>query len=170
MANEGVLLALVIVIAIAIVMQASAMFGMYLAVKRIPGQIDQIRTDVKNQLDPLTHSANEILTNTRDPLRTITSNLAEISQTLRERSTHVDAMVEELVDKSRVQITRADQLMSDLAEKVETTTDRVQASILTPLGEISAVVKGIQSGLEFLFFRRRPTGGSDSLPDEQLFI
>jgi ABC-type transporter Mla subunit MlaD len=170
MANDTVLLLLVIVVTAAIVMQASAMLGMWLAVKKIPGQIDQIRADVKQQLDPLTHSANEILTTTRDPLRTITVNLAEISQTLRARSTHVDTMVEELVDRSREQIVRADQLMSNLAEKIETTTDKVQETILTPLGEISAVIKGIQSGLEFLFSRRRPAGASETATDDQLFI
>lgn len=170
MANDTVLLVLVIVVTIAIVMQASAMMGMWLAVKKIPGQIDQIRADVKQQLDPLALSANEILTTTRDPLRTITANLAEISQTMRQRSTQVDAVVEELVDKSREQILRADQLMSNLADKIETTTDKVQETILTPLGEISAVVKGIQSGVDFLFSRRRPAGASESVPDEQLFI
>lgn len=170
MANDSVLLVLAIVVTIAILMQASAMLGMWLAVRKIPGQIEQIRTDVRSQLDPVTKSANEILTGARDPLRTITANLAEISQTLRERSTHVDTVVEELVDKSREQILRADQLMSNLADKVEATTDKVQETVLTPLNEISAVVKGIQSGFEFLFSRRRPAGASDTVTDEQLFI
>ncbi|HEV2352044.1 MAG TPA: hypothetical protein VG028_19605 [Terriglobia bacterium] len=170
MANDSVLLVLVMVVTIAILMQAGAMVGMWLAVKKIPGQIDQIRSDLKQQLDPLTHSANEILTTARDPLRTITANLAEISQTLRERSAQVDTVVEELVDKSREQIMRADQLMSNLADKVEATTDKVQETVLTPLNEISAVVKGIQSGLEFLFSRRQPAGAGESPPEEQLFI
>jgi ABC-type transporter Mla subunit MlaD len=170
MVNDGVLTVFVIVVTVAVAMQGWAMFGMWLAVRKIPGQIDQIRVDVKQQLDPLTHSANDILTGTRDPLRTITANLAEISQTLRDRSTHVDTVVEDLVEKSRLQIIRADQLMSSLAEKVEATTEKVQETVLTPLNEISAVVKGVQSGLEFLFSRRRPAGAGDATQDEQMFI
>lgn len=170
MVNDGVLTVFIIVVTAAIAMQGWAMFGMWLAVRKIPGQIDQIRADVKQQLDPLTHSANDILTNARDPLRAITANIEEISQTLRTRSSQVDLVVEDLVDKSRLQILRADQLMTSLAEKVEMTSEKVQETILTPLNEISAVVKGVQSGLEFLFSRRRPAGVSEASQDEQMFI
>jgi ABC-type transporter Mla subunit MlaD len=170
MANDSVLIFLGIVVTVAIVMQASAMIGMWLAVRKIPGQISQIRADVRQRLDPLAQSVTELLNITHDPLQTITSNLAEISQTLRERSTQVDAVVEDLVDKSRLQIIRADQLMANLVNKVETTTDKVQESVLIPLNEVSAVIKGIQSGLEFLFSRRRPAGTGETTQDEQLFI
>ena len=170
MANDGVLLLFVIVVTVAVVMQGCAMFGMFLAVRKIPGQIDQIRADVKQRIDPLTQSATELLTGARDPLKTITANLAEISQTMRERSTQVDTVMEDLVEKTRVQVIRADQLMTSLADKVETTTDKVQETVIKPLNEISAVIKGIQSGLEFFFSRRRPAGASDATPDEQMFI
>ena len=170
MANDGVLIFLGIVVTIAILMQASAMVGMWLAVRKIPGQITQIRSDVRQHLDPLTTSMTELLTITREPLQTVTSNLAEISQTLRERSAQVDEVVEDLMDKSRVQIIRADQLMANLVDKVEVTTDKVQETVLGPLNEISAVIKGVQSGLDFLFSRRRPAGVGETTQDEQLFI
>ncbi len=170
MVNDSVLIVFVIVVTVAIVMQGWAMFGMWLAVRKIPGQIDQIRADVKARMDPLTQSVTEILTNSRDPLRTITTNLAEISQTMRERSIQVDTVMEDLVDKTRLQVIRADQLMTSLADKVEATTDKVQETVLAPLSEISAVIKGIQSGLEFLFSRRRPAGTREVTQDEQMFI
>jgi ABC-type transporter Mla subunit MlaD len=170
MANDGVLLVFVIVVTVAVVMQGWAMFGMFLAVRKIPGQIEQIRVDVKQRIDPLTQSAQDILTGARDPLNTITANLAEISEKMRERSTQVDTVMEDLMEKTRVQVMRADQLMTSLADKVETTTDRVQETVIKPLNEISAVIKGIQSGLEFLFSRRRPAGASDATQDEQMFI
>ena len=42
--------------------------------------------------------------------------------------------------------------------------------VTKPLNEISAVIKGIQSGVEFLFPRRRPVGASEATQDEQMFI
>lgn len=170
MANDSVMIFLGIVVTVAILMQASAMIGMWLAVRKIPGQISQIRADVRQHLDPLALSVTELLNITRDPLRTVTANLAEISQILRERSTQVDAVMEDLVDKGRLQIIRADQLMANLVDKVEATTDKVQETVLTPLNEVAAVVKGVQSGLEFLFSRRRPAGAGEATQDEQLFI
>jgi ABC-type transporter Mla subunit MlaD len=170
MAHDNVLVVLAIVVTVAILMQAGAMLGMWLAVRQIPGKIDQIRSDVRHHIDPLTQSVTELLVSTREPLRTVTANLAEISQMLRERSSQVDAVMEDFVDKSRRQIIRADQLLSNLADKVEATTGKVEQTILTPIHEFSAVIKGLQSGLDFLFFRRRPAGASETAPDEQLFI
>ena len=171
MAQDNVLIVFAFVVTVAILMQAGAMVGMWLALRRIPGQIDQIRADVKHQVDPLTQTITELAVNTREPLRTITTNLAEMSQSLRERSTQVDGVVEDLLDKSRQQIIRVDQMMSNLVDKVEATTDKVQQSVLIPINEFAAVIKGLQSGLDFLFSRRRPPGASEATTqDEQLFI
>ena len=76
----------------------------------------------------------------------------------------------ELLEKSRSQIVRVDQMVSDLVEKVETTADSVQKGVLGPVNEVSAVVKGVRAGLEFLFSRRRVTNVSEATQDEQLFI
>ncbi len=77
--NTGLTVALILV-AIAVVMQASAMLGIWLAVRKIPGQVENVRMDIKQRLEPLTESALEIVNSSREPLQTITTNLAEISR------------------------------------------------------------------------------------------
>ncbi|HTS69223.1 MAG TPA: hypothetical protein VMO17_09575 [Terriglobia bacterium] len=167
--NTGLTVALILV-AIAVLMQAGAMLGIWLAVRRVPGQIENVRSDVKQRIEPLSQSVLEIVNNSRDPLRTITANLAEISQILRDRTSNADQVAAELLEKSRVQFARVDRMVSDLVEKVETTADSVQKGVLGPVQEISAVVKGVRSGLEFLFSRRRVTSVTEATQDEQLFI
>lgn len=167
--STGLTVALILV-AVAVFMQALAMVGIWLAVRKIPGQIEGVRADVKQRLDPLTQSTLEIVNNSREPLRNITANLAEISHMLRNRTSHVDALAAEVVDKSRLQIIRVDQMVSDLLEKVEKTTDAVQRGVLGPIQEVSAVLKGVRSGLEFLFSRRRVVDVREATQDEQLFI
>jgi len=170
MAHETLLTVFVIVAAAAIVVQALLMSGVYLAIRKIHLEVQGVRADVKQRLDPLTQSVTEILANSREPVRTITTNLAEISQVLRNRTTHVDALVADLVDKTRVQVFRLDEMMSDLVQKVETTADVVQQNVLAPIHEVSALIKGVRSGLEFLFSRRRAAGVSEASQDEQMFI
>ena len=167
--NTGLTVALILV-AIAVLMQAGAMLGIWLAVRRVPGQIESVRADIKQRIDPLAQSVLEIVNNSREPLRTISANLAEISTILRDRTSSADQVAAELLDKSRSQIVRVDQMVSDLVEKVETTADAVQKGVLGPVQEVSAVVKGVRSGLEFLFSRRRVTNVSEATQDEQLFI
>jgi len=144
--------------------------GIWLAIKSIHREVVGVRADVKQRLDPLTQNVTELLANSREPVRNITANLAEISRILRDRANHVDGVVADLVDKSRLQIIRVDQMVSDLVSKVESTADAVQRNVLAPMQEISAVVKGVRSGLEFLFSRRRSPSVSAATQDEQLFI
>jgi hypothetical protein len=159
-----------ILVAIAVLMQAGAMLGIWLAVRKVPGQIESVRSEVKQRLDPLAQSILQIVNNSREPLLTITANLAEISQILRVRTTDADQVAAELLDKSRSQIVRVDRMVSELVAKVESTADSVQKGVLGPIHEVSAVVKGVRSGLEFLFTRRRVTNVSEATQDEQLFI
>jgi hypothetical protein len=160
----------IILVSIAVLMQAGAMLGIWLAIRKIPGQIESVRSDVKQRIDPLTQSALEIANNSREPLRNITANLSEISRILRNRTINADEVAAELLEKSRLQMVRVDRMVSDLVEKVETTAGAVQRGVLGPIQEISAVVKGVRSGLEFLFTRRRVTNVSEATQDEQLFI
>jgi hypothetical protein len=170
MEQNSWLIAVLIFVALAVFMQAGAMLGIWLAIRKVPGQIESVRLDVKQRIDPLTQSALEIVNNSREPLRTISANLAEISTILRNRTSDADQVAAELLDKSRAQIVRVDRMVSDLVEKVETTADAVQKGVLGPISEVSAVVKGVRSGLEFLCSRRRVTNVSEATQDEQLFI
>ena len=167
--NTGLTVALILV-AIAVLMQAGAMMGIWLAVRKVPGQIETVRSDVKQRIDPLAQSVLEIVNNSREPLRTISANLAEISTMLRNRTSNADQVAAELLDKSRTQIVRVDKMVTELVERVETTADAVQKGVLGPISEVSAVVKGVRSGLEVLFSRRRVTNVSEATQDEQLFI
>ncbi len=167
--NTGLTVALILV-AIAVLMQAGAMLWICLAIRKVPGQIESVRVDIKQRLDPLAQSALEIVNNSREPLRIIAVNLAEISRIVRDRTSTADEVAAELLDKSREQIVRVDRMVSELVEKVETTADSVQKGVLGPIQEVSAVVKGVRSGLEFLFSRRRVTNVSEATQDEQLFI
>ncbi len=170
MANDTGLTVVLVLVAVAVLMQAGAMVGIWVAIKKIHVELQGIRADVKQRLDPLTQSVGEMLANSREPVRTITQNLAEISGILRERTTRVDEAVADLVDKSRQQAARIDQMVTDLVAKVETTSEVVQNKILVPLNEVSAVVKGVRTGLEFFFSRRRGTTVTEAVQDEQLFI
>ena len=167
--NTGLTVALILV-AIAVLMQAGAMLGIWLAIRRVPGHIESVRSDLKQRFDPLTQSVLEIVNNSREPLRTISANLAEISTILRDRTSDADEVAAELLERSRSQIVRVDRMVSELVEKFETTADAVQKGVLGPIHEVSAVVKGVRSGLEFLFKRRRVTNVSEATQDEQLFI
>jgi hypothetical protein len=108
--------------------------------------------------------------NSREPLRSITADLAEVARVLRERTGSVDEALDDLLDRFRLQVIRVDQTITDVLEKVDKTTATVQRNILGPVSEASAVLKGVQAGLDFFLSRRRTSRTSDAPQDEQMFI
>jgi hypothetical protein len=170
MAHETLLTIFIIIAAAAVLLQALAMLGMYLAMRRIEGQVSGIRSDVKQRLDPLTQSVTDIVTDSREPLKTVMTNLAEVSRAVREGTESVDAVLDELLDKFRLQVIRIDQTITDVLEKVDKTTTLVQRNVVAPVTEVSAVIKGLKVGLDFFLSRRRSGHPSDVPQDEQMFI
>ena len=158
-----------LLVAVAVLIQAGMTIAIWLGLRKIHGQVEAARDNFKQKFDPLAQSVTEILTNAREPLRAITTNLAEISKMLRGRTSDVDELLAKLVGESRAQVIRTDRMVSDLVEKVETTSDAVQRRVLASIQEVSAIIKGMQAGLEFLFSRRRTTSVSEAAQDEQLF-
>jgi hypothetical protein len=170
MAHETLLTTFIIIAAAAVFLQALAMLGIFMAVRRIQGEVAAIRSDVKQRLDPITESVAEIVRDSREPVRTVMSNLAEVSRVLRERTSSVDEVLDDLLDKCRHQIVRLDQTIIDLLEKIEKTTTTVQRNIIAPVTEVSAILKGVQAGMDFFLSRRRSGHAADVPQDEQMFI
>src|SRR5262249_28617272 len=154
--------------ALALAGQAVAMLGLYLSLRDVPRQIEDIRRTVRERIDPLADSVRDMLASSREPVRTITGNLAQISEVLRERTTSVDLVLADGLEKSRAQIIRLDQLFSNLTRKVETTADVVERRVMAPVQEVSAVVAGVRSALEFLFSgKRRKRNVNEVAHDEE---
>lgn len=153
-------------VAAAVLIQAGMTIMIWLGLRKIPAKVEAVRDNFKQRFDPLVQSVTEILTNAREPLR----DLAETSKMLRERTSDVDGVVAKLVDKSRTQVIRTDRTVSDLVQKVATTSDAVQRGVLASIQEVSAIIKGMQAGLEFLFSCRRTTSATEAAQDEQLSL
>jgi len=64
---------------------------------------------------------------------------------------------------------RIDQLVTDSVSRVQETGEAVRTSIMAPVREISAVLSGVRTTLDFLF-RRNKTGMDHATEDEELFI
>jgi hypothetical protein len=170
MQQNPVLTVFVIITALAFVAQAGILFGIYRALVGSRRDFEAFRSELKSRFEPLVQTLTQIVTTSREPLGNLTSNLAEISRILRQRADHVDSVVAELTDRSRLQILRIDQMVTEFVQKAQSTAGVVERSILAPVSEVSALVKGIRAGLDFLVGRRRSSRMGEVTQDEQMFI
>lgn len=169
MLHDIVLTIFVAITAIAFVVEAGVMVGMYTMLGKFRREFESIRTDMLPRVDSLVQSVSDIVSNSREPIRSITANTAEVTRIVRERADYVDAVITEVADMTRAQALRLDQLVTGLTQRAQSTADVVERGIVTPVQEVSAVVKGIRAGLDSLLGRRAPHN-SEIAQEEQMFI
>jgi len=97
------------------------------------------------------------------------ADVSEIVHLARGQAQKVDRVFTEAVDRLRVQLIHADQILSGTMEAVEVAGSKIRRTVLGPVQQASALIKGIQAGLEFFRARGRGREGAAD-QDEGLFI
>jgi hypothetical protein len=156
--------------AAAVLIQAGILVAMYLAVRQTSVRIETLSAEVRAKLMPAAEIMHSMLLEFRPHLETLVSNVSESSTMVRNQMERLDATVSDVIDRTRLQVIRADELLNRTLDRVESTTDLVHKTVVSPVRQFSGLVQGITTGLEFLIgSKRRPRNGS-AVPQDEMFI
>lgn len=163
------------VTALAVILQAGLLFGMYLAMRKTTTRLESLAAEVKTKALPAIDTAQSLLTDIRPKVQAIAENLAETTATVRGQVQRVDATVNDVVDRARLQVIRADELLSRTLDKVEATSEAVHRTVVSPVRQVSGLVRGVTAGIEFLVAGRGRKNGSSRdprrpVPQDEMFI
>ena len=167
--TQSVLLFLAVVIVIALIIQTVLMFVLVLTFRKWYNRTNQLIDEVNRNIEPLTRAARDLLVESREKLQVISTNLADITLQVKSQVNRLDSFLTDASDRAHLQLIRLDQLLSNTVGRVEETTEVIQHSILVPVRELSAVLAGVRTALDFLF-RRNKSGMERATHDEELFI
>ena len=160
---------------IAVLLQAGVLLAMYVAMRKSSQRMEELAGDVKTKVMPTVVEVQAMITMLRPKIEIIVDNLSETTTTLQSEVRRVDATVNDAVDRARLQIIRADELLSRTLDRVEQTSEMVHKTVVSPVKQLSGLVQGITTGLEFLFSgRNRRNGGTREerrpVPQDEMFI
>jgi hypothetical protein len=155
--------------AAAVVIQAGILVAMYLAVRQSAARMEALATEVRTKILPAAEIAHSLLLEFRPHLQTLVTNVSESSILVRAQIERLDATVNDAIDRTRLQVIRADELLNRTLDRVESTTDMVHKTVVSPVRQLSGLVQGITSGLEFLIGGRRKRNGVP-VPQDEMFI
>jgi hypothetical protein len=155
--------------AAAVVIQAGILVAMYLAVRQSAERMEALATEVRTKILPAAEIAHSMLLEFRPHLQTLVTNVSESSILVRAQIERLDATVNDAIDRTRLQVIRADELLNRTLDRVESTTDMVHKTVVSPVRQLSGLVQGIASGLEFLIGGRRKRNGVP-VPQDEMFI
>jgi len=166
---ETTLTFLAVVVALALVVQTVILLVFVVAFRRWCQRTEALMQEVSRNVEPVLRTARDLLVDGKEKLQVISTSVAEITQLTKNQITRVDGIITDASDRARLQLIRVDQLVSDSLRRVEETTEAVQRSILGPVREISALLAGARSAVDFLL-RRNKAGARHATQDEELFI
>ena len=158
------------VTAAAVVIQAGILVALYLSVRQTSARIDALAAEVRTKVLPVAETAHSMLMQFRPRLETLVANVSESSTMVRNQMERLDATVSDAVDRARLQVIRADELLNRTLDRVESTTDIVHKTVLSPVRQMSGLVQGITTGLEFLIGARRRQRNGVPVPQDEMFI
>src|SRR5262249_5860544 len=124
---------------------------------------------ISRNAEPVLRASRELLEDGRDKIASLTTNLNEIGVLAKNQMVRLDGLVKDTTERDQIQVVRLDSLVGDTMNRVEETTEAIQRGVLRPVQEVSAVVAGIQTTLDFLLNRRKKTV-EQATHDEELFI
>lgn len=159
----------VIVAAVSLFVQMLIFGAMFLTIRRLSKRMEDLADDMQRRVNPILSRLQMLVEEAQPRIASMISDATEITHVARSQVQRVDRMVTEAVDRLRMQLVHADQILTGALETVEETGSRLRSTVWRPVQSFSAIVRGIQTGLEFYRGRRRQAQGAAE-QDEELFI
>lgn len=169
---ESLLVVLAFVIMVAIVAQAIVFWRLAQSTKQLMQKLDKVSSELEAESREVIDQLRGIV-DSFEHLRNISegveSRANEINQMFGERVRDIDLLVGSLLEVGSRQAEKVDAVISDTVAKFEETTAVIQQDIVRPVVEISSLVKGLRTGLEYLFSKKQ-IRSEESYPEDELFI
>ncbi len=177
MSIEVLLIIIVSVSGVALVLQGIAVWQasreVREAVRRLNQRSESLEKEAKQVLEQMKGFSSSL-----DILGKVSGNLGrhveEISELFAVRTREIDQLVVELTEVARKQAANVDEVVSDTVKKFEDTTHVIQQDVLRPAVEVSSFLKGVKTGLGYLFSKKNVKSPEEMLADEyeeeELFI
>jgi hypothetical protein len=154
--------------ALAFVLQAIALLGIFLQIRKTAKRADEIASDLHSRLNPILARLQVSLEDLTPRITSIASDAAEMSRLARSQAQKLDRIITETLEILREQLIHLDQILTGAVEKVEEAGARLRETVWGPVEKASAVIRGIQAGIAFLRSsqRRKPASARVEEPED----
>jgi len=159
------------VVALGFLLQGLALLAISRKLRELSARLDEVSTRLTKQVNTLAAQADSFLVvvkNTAEKIAAVQENVSAISNVVHRRVLEVDAFLNEVTDAARLQIARLQDVMDTTSRRIDATIDSLQNAVITPIAEVQAIIRGIRTGFDVLFGRRRRSDRSHQ--DEEMFI
>jgi hypothetical protein len=160
------------VVALVLLIHGIALLAIYRRIRDLSARIEDLSSNLMKQVDSLAVKADSFLSvvkTTAEKVHMMQENVAAITAVVHHRIIEVDAFLTEATEVGRLQIAKFQDVIDTTSRRIEETINTLQGTVLMPIAEIQALIRGVRTGLDVLFGRRRSAAGRLH-NDEEMFI
>jgi methyl-accepting chemotaxis protein len=160
------------IVAVTLFLQSFALLGLYRSLRRLSEHIENISKDLMKTVGTLSRDVGETLTSIKsmaEGVQAVSDKLTATSNIVQKRVSELDSFFKELTDAARLEVARIQDVVDVAVRQIEDTLSLLRRSVLSPVNEVNALVRGLRVGLDF-FLRRPKTPTATSRLDEEMFI
>lgn len=160
------------IVAASLLVQSLALFGIYKSIRSLAARIEVVSLSLVKNVDALSEKVEQLLAAIKgmaDGMHLLQENLTSASAIVQKRVADLDSFLAEITDAARLQVVRIQDVVDTASRRVEETIEVLQNSVLAPVSEVNAIVRGIKVGLDVLL-RKRKSPSSSTSQDEEMFI
>src|SRR5580692_6314707 len=166
----------VVATASAVVLQAIILIALFLQVRRTAARVEQTVADLNTKVGPLISRVQALVDDVSPRISGIVADASEITRLARGEAQRVDRIVSEGLERLRMQLIHVDHILTGAMEAVEEAGSHLRQSIWGPVVKATAMLRGVQAGIDFFRNARQRRGPVDHVEasaeqqDEGMFI
>jgi outer membrane murein-binding lipoprotein Lpp len=169
----------VAVAAIALVIQAGMLIGIYKSSRAMQAKVDVLAPKIEAlvpkiealvpKIEALADTSREAVDEGRVKLAEITGKTNEILDITRRQLERVEDLLENASTRALVQLDRAEMVVDDAMNRAQETVVIVHEGIMKPIREINAVAVGLKAAFQYFLRGGRPNPDQVT-GDDEMFI
>jgi hypothetical protein len=157
----------VAVTAIAVVMQAAILIALFIQMRRTAMLVERTVADLNTKLNPLISRVQTLVDDVAPRISGIVADASEITRMARGEAQKLDRVLSEALERLRLQLIHVDHILTGAMEAVEEAGSRLRQSVWAPVAKATAVIRGVQAGIDFLRTARQRRDGVEVPVDQQ---
>jgi methyl-accepting chemotaxis protein len=161
------------VVAVSLLLQSLALLGIHRSVRSLVSRIEAVSSNLIKNVDTLSEKVDKLLAcimGMADGVRSLQENLTSTSAIVRKRVAELDSFAAQVTDAARLQVLRIQDVIDTASRRVEETLDVLHDSVLAPVTEVNAIIRGVKVALDVILSKRKSSSGSATHQDEEMFI
>src|SRR5258705_13976367 len=140
----------VVVTAAAVVLQSIVLVALFLQLRRTAARVEETIADLNTRLTPILSRLQLLVEDVSPRISGIIADASELTRLARGQAQKVDRILAEAMERLRLQLIHVDQILTGAMETIEEAGSRMRETVWGPVVKASAMIRGIQSGLEFI--------------------